>query len=214
MPFGPYLSGWSSSNLNKPIPRWDCLDLRCAPRVSCAEVVHPPNAPFKLDEGGTMWTKEPQTEQPGSASSRESRFPGAPLSATASIRPSSPTARDLSCLGSTLEIKGEISGDEDLQIDGKIEGPISLPGHRVTIGRTAQLSSQVTAREVIVYGTATGDLSVRDRVEIKKDAEVMGDITTARISVEDGASFKGRIEIESKKPPVQPDPEATEVPVG
>ena len=161
-----------------------------------------------------MWTKEQQKEVPGSSSSRESGFPSAPLGATAPIRPSSPTARSLACLGSTLEIKGEISGDEDLQIDGKVQGPISLPGHRLTIGRTAQLSSQVTTREVIVYGTAMGNLRARDRVEIKKDAEVMGDITTARISIEDGASFKGRIEIERTKEAVQPGQEAARVPVG
>lgn len=161
-----------------------------------------------------MWTKQPPTELSSSSSSQESGFPGAPFSATASTRPSSPTARNLACLGSTLKIKGEISGDEDLQIDGKVEGPISLPGHRLTIGRTAQLSSEVTAREVIVYGTAAGNLRARDRVEIKKDGEVVGDITTARISVEDGAYFKGRIEIERAKAPVRPEPEAAGVPVG
>ena len=153
-----------------------------------------------------MWTKEPQPELPGSPSSRESSFPGAP-------RPSTPMARNWACLGSTLTIKGEISGDEDLQIDGKVEGPISLPGHRLTIGRTAHLSSEVKARDVIVYGTASGNLRARDRVEIKKDGEVMGDITAARISVEDGAYLKGRIEIERTKERVQPDSEAAGVPI-
>ena len=161
-----------------------------------------------------MWTKQPQTDMPGSSSSQESEFPGAPLGAAAPIRPSSPRARDLACLGSTLKIKGEISGDEDLQIDGKVEGPISLPARRLTVGRTAQLSSEVTAREVVVYGKTSGNLRARDRVEIKKDAEVMGDITTSRISVEDGASFKGRIEIEHTKAPVQRELEAAGVPVG
>jgi cytoskeletal protein CcmA (bactofilin family) len=160
-----------------------------------------------------MWTKPPQTDLPGLPSAPESRSPDAPLGATAPIHPSSPTARNLVRLGSTLEIKGEISGDEDLQIDGKVKGPISLPGHRLTIGRTAQLSSEVTAREVIVYGTVAGNIRARDRIEIKKDAEVLGDITTARISVEDGASFKGRIEIERAKAPSQPDPEAAGIPV-
>lgn len=161
-----------------------------------------------------MWTKQPPTELSGSSSSQESGSLGGPLSATASTRTSSPTARNLACLGSTLKIKGEISGDEDVQIDGQVEGPISLPGHRLTIGRTAKLSSEITAREVIVYGTAAGNLRARDRVEIKKDGEVMGDITTARISVEDGAYFKGRIEIERAKAPVQREPEAAGVPVG
>ena len=115
--------------------------------------------------------------------------------------------------GINTERRGEISGDEDLQIDGKVKGPISLPGHRLTIGRTAQLSSEVTAREVIVYGTAAGNIRARDRIEIKKDAEVVGDITTARISVEDGASFKGRIEIERTKTTKPADPEAAGSPV-
>jgi cytoskeletal protein CcmA (bactofilin family) len=154
-----------------------------------------------------MWTKEPQTELPGSPSSRESGIP------TAS-RPSSPMARNLACLGSTLTIKGEISGDEDLQIDGKVEGPISLPGHRLTVGRTAHLSSEVKAREVVVYGTASGNLRARDRVEIKKDGEVTGDITAARISVEDGACLKGRIEIERTKERIQPESADAAVPVG
>ena len=160
-----------------------------------------------------MWTKQPQTEVPGASPSQESRFPGPPLNATATIRPSSSTTRNLACLGSTLKVKGEISGDEDLQIDGKVDGPISLQGHRLTIGRTAQLSSEVTAREVVVYGKAAGNLCARDRVEIKKDGEVIGDITTARISIEDGAYFKGRIEIERGKSPVEGPLEIVDVPV-
>ena len=161
-----------------------------------------------------MWTKESQSEVPGSSPSQGSRFPAAPLGATGSIRPGGPTARTLACLGSTIKVKGEISSGEDLQIDGKVEGPISVQGHRLTVGPTAQLSSEITAREVIVYGKAAGNLHARDRVEIKKDGELIGDITTARISIEDGAYFKGHIEIERAKSPVQGDHETVKVPVG
>jgi cytoskeletal protein CcmA (bactofilin family) len=111
-------------------------------------------------------------------------------------RPTAPAARTLACLGATIVVKGEISSDEDLQIDGKVEGPISLRGSRLTVGRTAQLNSEINAREVIVYGNAAGNLKARDRVEIKKDGQVIGDITTTRISIEEGAYFKGHIEIE------------------
>ena len=110
-----------------------------------------------------------------------------------------PAARNLSCIGQGIEVKGKISGDEDLQIDGKVEGPVLLSGQKLTVGRTAQLSSEVTAREIVVYGKVTGNLRAQDRVEIKKDGEVIGDVTTARISVEDGAYFKGRIEIDRAK---------------
>jgi cytoskeletal protein CcmA (bactofilin family) len=160
-----------------------------------------------------MWTKETQSEVPGMPSSKESKIPGAPVNAPAGNRPSGPTARTLACLGSTIVVKGEISSDEDLQIDGKVEGNILLRGHRLTVGRTAQLNSEITAREVIVYGNASGNLRVRDRVEIKKDGQVIGDITTTRISIEDGAYFKGRIEIERTQSSAQGSKESEETPV-
>jgi cytoskeletal protein CcmA (bactofilin family) len=102
-------------------------------------------------------------------------------------------------LGASLHIKGSITGTEDLQIDGKVEGPISLRGHGLTIGAGAQLNSEIEAREVVVYGKVIGNLHARDRVDVKTDGSVVGDISTARISIEDGAQFKGRIEIDPTK---------------
>ena len=160
-----------------------------------------------------MWTKETQSEVPGTSPSKDSRIPGAPVNAPAGIRPSIPTARTLACLGSTIVVKGEITSDEDLQIDGKVEGPISLRGHRLIVGRTANLNSEITASEVIVYGNASGNLRARDRVEIKKDGQVIGDITTTRISIEDGAYFKGHIEIERGQSSVQATKENEEISV-
>jgi cytoskeletal protein CcmA (bactofilin family) len=149
-------------------------------------------------------TNQPQTPAPSSVphapTSVESRpAPVATPPGASYVRPSAPVARDLATLGASLTIKGQITGEEDLQIEGKVEGPISLQGHRLTVGRSARLNSEVTAREVVVYGQASGNLRARDRVEIKKDGEVIGDITTSRISIEDGAYFKGHIEIEHSK---------------
>ena len=163
-----------------------------------------------------MWNKS-QSEVPGTStpSQESSKVPGVPASSYSPIRPAAPVARNLACLGSTLTVKGEISGDEDLQIDGKVEGPVSLRNHRLTVGRGAQLNSQINAREVVVYGKAIGNIHVRDRIEIKKDGEVIGDITTSRISIEDGAYFKGRIEIEPSKSTVREEqPESVDLPVG
>lgn len=143
-----------------------------------------------------MWNKDGQSEVPGTSQSRDSRAPGTPLNVPVANRPNVPAARTTACLGSTIVVKGEITADEDLQIDGKVEGNISLRGHRLTVGRTAQLDSEINAREVVVYGNAAGNLRARERVEIKKDGQVIGDITTTRISIEDGAYFKGHIEIE------------------
>jgi len=161
-----------------------------------------------------MWTKDNQSEVPGTSAQKDSRIPGVPANNPAAIRPSAPAARNLACLGPTIVVKGEIISDEDLQIDGKVEGNILLRGHRLTVGRGAQLNSEINAREVIVYGTASGNLRARDRVEIKKDGQVIGDITTARISIEDGAYFKGHIEIERTQSSTQSVKEAEDVPVG
>jgi cytoskeletal protein CcmA (bactofilin family) len=99
-------------------------------------------------------------------------------------------------------VKGEISGGEYLQIDGRVEGSISLQSQRLTVGSTAQLKCEVVAREIVIHGKVEGNLRVGDRVEIKKDGSVVGDITTARISIEDGAHFKGRIDIDRADRPV------------
>ena len=167
-----------------------------------------------------MWTKQPQTEGPGPSLSQAPGFLSTPSSRTATAHPtelpkshpSSSAARSLSCLGSSLTVKGKISGDEDLQIDGTVEGQISLKGHRLTVGRTGHLNSEVTARELIVYGKVTGNLHAHDRAEIKKDGSVIGDISTSRISIEDGAYVKGRIEINHDKSSAAP--ESARDPVG
>ena len=116
---------------------------------------------------------------------------------TDSVRPlaSSPvgsTAR----LGASLHVKGEITGNEDLHIDGSVEGLVQLDDRKLTVGASAKLTADVVAREVVVYGSVKGNLRARDRIEIKKDGSVIGDLTTARIMIEDGAYFKGSIEID------------------
>jgi cytoskeletal protein CcmA (bactofilin family) len=99
-------------------------------------------------------------------------------------------------LGASLHVKGEISGNEDLQIDGTVEGLVNLEDRKLTVGAAAKVTADVVAREVVVYGSVKGNLRARDRIEIKKDGSVIGDLTTARIMIEDGAYFKGAIEIE------------------
>jgi cytoskeletal protein CcmA (bactofilin family) len=161
-----------------------------------------------------MWTKQSQNEVPGYTPAQAPAAQPIPFNSPASSRTSSPAARNLACLGASIEVKGKISGEEDLQVDGKIEGPVALGGQRLTVGRTGQLNSEVTAREVVVYGKVTGNLRASDRVEIKKDGSVTGDIVTARISIEDGAYFKGRIEIDHSKTKSSRESESIEEPVG
>jgi cytoskeletal protein CcmA (bactofilin family) len=99
-------------------------------------------------------------------------------------------------LGATLHVKGEITGNEDLAIDGSVEGLVQLEDRKLTVGASARVTADVIAREVVVYGNVKGNLRARDRIEIKKDGSVVGDLTTARIMIEDGAYFKGSIEID------------------
>ena len=118
---------------------------------------------------------------------------------TDAIRPLGNTAERTGTgarLGSSLHVKGEISGNEDLLIDGTVEGLITLDERKLTVGASAKVTADIIAREVVVYGTVKGNLRAKDRIEIKKDGSVNGDLTTARIMIEDGAYFKGSVEID------------------
>ena len=113
------------------------------------------------------------------------------------MRQAEPTSeRAPSRLGSSLHLKGEISGNEDLDIDGTVEGLVHIDERKLTVGATARLTADIIAGEVIVYGIVKGNVRGKGKVEIKKDGSVNGDLTTAQIIIEDGAYFKGSIEIE------------------
>jgi len=113
-------------------------------------------------------------------------------------------------IGRTLVIKGEISGAEALYIDGRIEGKITLPENRVTIGRNGSVQADITAREVVVMGKVTGNIECTDRVDIRSEGMVNGNVSTVRISVEDGAVLKGGIQVKSgdQRQPNQAQPQA------
>jgi cytoskeletal protein CcmA (bactofilin family) len=145
-----------------------------------------------------MWTKQ-QAPAESSSPAQAAKPPVVALGNPATPAQNSSPSRSSARLGSSLYIKGQITGTEDLQIDGKIDGSISLGGHELIVGPTAQLTSEIHARAVAVYGKVVGNLHARDRVDVKSDGSVIGDISTARISIEDGAQFKGRIEIDPTK---------------
>ena len=110
--------------------------------------------------------------------------------------PSTTSSGGTARLGGSLHVKGEITGNEDLHVDGSVEGLIQLEDRKLTVGASAKVTADIIAREVVVYGNVKGNLRARDRIEIKKDGSVVGDLTTARIMIEDGAYFKGSIEID------------------
>lgn len=99
-------------------------------------------------------------------------------------------------LGSSLCVKGDIIGTEDLLIDGSVEGLIQLDERKLTVGKTAKLTADINARDVVVHGYVKGNVRAKGRIEIRKDGSVIGNLTTAQIMIEDGADFKGSIEID------------------
>jgi len=99
-------------------------------------------------------------------------------------------------IGKSVVIRGELSGSEDLYIDGQVEGSIELREHNLTIGPNGRVNANMNAKEVIVQGAVKGNIRAVDRVEIRKSGSVSGDLVAARIVIEDGAFFKGSIDIQ------------------
>jgi cytoskeletal protein CcmA (bactofilin family) len=125
------------------------------------------------------------------------------------------TAGDQATISKGLIIKGEITGSESLFVDGKVDGSINLPGNRVTVGRNGQVSASIAAREIVILGKVRGNVVATDRVDIRAEGALTGDVAAARISIEDGAFFKGGIDIrraETKPAAPTPVPSAPETP--
>lgn len=140
----------------------------------------------------------PVNQNPPPKSSAAATWEGTNAMSTDAMRPIGGATADRATarLGPSLHIKGEISGNEDLLLEGSVEGLVQLDERKLTVGATAKLTADIIAREVVVYGSVKGNLRAKDRIEIKKDGSVNGDLTTARIMIEDGAYFKGSIEID------------------
>jgi cytoskeletal protein CcmA (bactofilin family) len=107
-------------------------------------------------------------------------------------------------IGKSVFIKGELSGSEDLYVDGRVEGSIELEGNNLIIGPNGQVRANVTAKGVVVQGKLDGNIRASERAELKKSAIVVGDVVTQRVSIEDGAYFKGKVEIQKESAKPQP----------
>ncbi len=110
-----------------------------------------------------------------------------------------PKTGEVALIGKSVVIKGELSGSEDLYIDGQVEGSIELQGNNLTIGSNGQVKANVNAKGVVVQGKLEGNIKAADRAELRKSAVIIGDIATQRLAIEDGAYFKGRVDIQGAK---------------
>jgi cytoskeletal protein CcmA (bactofilin family) len=150
-----------------------------------------------------MWKPTNQPNMPPSRPGEPERPVTPAPSTSASSEPSAAAPRpavatsaaDQATIGKSLVIKGEVTGSESLYIDGRVEGSINLAGNRVTVGRNGVVAANINAREIVVLGKVRGNLTASDRVDIRSDGSLTGDVVAARISIEDGAFFKGGIDI-------------------
>jgi cytoskeletal protein CcmA (bactofilin family) len=158
----------------------------------------PTNPPNPSNQNPTATPQNPPRMETSSPALSEPTPVAAPRSTTQS-------PQEQATIGKSLFIKGEVSGSESLYIDGRVEGSINLPGNRVTVGRNGQVTANVTAREIVVLGKLKGNLMASDRVDIRNEGSLTGDVVCQRISIEDGAFFKGGIDIRKSGQNMQED---------
>lgn len=115
-------------------------------------------------------------------------------------------------IGRTLVIKGEVSGSESLYIDGRVEGTLTFKDHRVTVGRNGVVQANISAREVVIMGKVTGNVECSDRVDIRSEGTLTGDIVSQRISVEDGAMLRGSVQLTPSESKHEKDKHEKDVP--
>jgi cytoskeletal protein CcmA (bactofilin family) len=146
-----------------------------------------------------MWKKNPEEETLSRPSPREGprplERPGARTGASARV-------------GATLSLKGELAGNEDLVVDGELIGNIELGASRLIVGPEGRVQADIRAREIVIQGTVRGKLSATDRLQITRSGNVMGELVAGRISIEDGAYFKGSIDIQKPEQGERPSAES------
>src|ERR1044071_2941131 len=150
-----------------------------------------------------MWNRRKDEELPprpaaGPPAQSELAKEGIPMSTlpSRSSEPHHDSSRSGSAvIGKSVIVKGQIYSREDLTIDGEVEGTVELQEHRLTVGVNGKVRATIKARELVVIGTVHGNVEITDKIDIRKEAKLVGDIKTARIVIEDGAYFKGNIDI-------------------
>lgn len=165
-----------------------------------------------------MWNRRNNPEESARpvASNPTPSYDGPPMQTSPRYEADAPPAR-VATIGKGVTITGQIFSKEDIIIDGEVEGTVEAHDHKCTIGPNGKVKAGLKAKDVVILGLVQGNVEASDKTEIRKDARLVGDIKTARISIEDGAVFKGSIDIirsEAKpapKPAAQPAQQAAPV---
>ena len=106
---------------------------------------------------------------------------------------------EVASIGKSIVINGELSGSEDLTVEGQVEGKIELRDHVLTVGSNGRIKAQVSAKAIVVFGQVTGNLSATEKVDIKENGSVDGDIVAPRVAIADGSHFRGSIDMQRKE---------------
>jgi cytoskeletal protein CcmA (bactofilin family) len=160
-----------------------------------------------------MWKARPEDNNPMSTNQPQASSSSASSNAAASATTSTFNApqkdskanttftdrADVGHIGKSVVIRGELTGNEDLYLDGEIEGNIDLRDHKLVIGPNGKIKATITARDIVLHGRVEGNISATERVELKKSCTLTGDVSTARIVIEDGAFFRGAIDIKEDR---------------
>jgi cytoskeletal protein CcmA (bactofilin family) len=164
-------------------------------------------------KGADMWKPRPEDSKPMNMNPTQPAQPVPPPVAAAA--PSIPTPQketpkasdphraDVGHIGKSVQIKGELTGSEDLYLDGAIEGTVDLRDHSLIIGPNGKIKASISARDLVVHGRVEGNITATGRVELRKSCTLIGDVSTQRIVIEDGAFFKGAIDIKEKSQPAE-----------
>lgn len=172
-----------------------------------------------------MWSKRREDELPQKPDRASATSPTAPAAEpqrrefstmstpTRTFEPDAAVRSGPAALGKSVTVKGQIIAREDLTIDGEVEGTVECHDHRLTIGPNARVQSNLKAREIVIHGSIQGNVEAADKIDIKKEAKLVGDIKTSRIVIEDGAYFKGSIDISKTGAVKGPQPQAAPQPV-
>lgn len=150
---------------------------------------------WKPNQTGSNTPSTPEPVRPSTPATNFEASPTRPSTVGAGTAAAAVPTGEQATIGKSLIVKGELTGSESLYIDGKVEGAINLPGNRVTVGRNGQVQANINAKEVVVLGKVKGNVTASDRVDIRNEGSLGGDVICQRISIEDGAWFKGSIDI-------------------
>jgi cytoskeletal protein CcmA (bactofilin family) len=185
----------------------------CDRRSKTRELVSLKRAITERKKVPKMWKPRPEDNKPMNMNPTQPAQPVPPPAAVAAPsiptqhketpKASEPHRADVGHIGKSVHIKGELTGSEDLYLDGSIEGTVDLRDHSLIIGPNGKIKASISARDLVVHGRVEGNITATGRVELRKSCTLIGDVSTQRIVIEDGAFFKGAIDIKEKSQPAE-----------